>query len=112
MKSTTKPPMKWPNKSLHTSDGNKPHPSWGGWRNFLKSCEIRDKYRGVIYFGKTNCNYIMFTDGLIIENYGYHGHALMSQIREEGVTKVKSNILKIKKEIQDIMNKLKALTSH
>ena len=72
--------------------GEQPDPSWGCWRGFLDSCEVRGKASGVVYCGKTNCNYILFQDGLLVRNFGYHGEALMDRIREEGRAKVRKQI--------------------
>lgn len=70
-------------------NGSQPHPDYGGWWKFLtKHCELRDQARGVRYYGASNCNYILFPCGTLIENYGYHGRVLMQQIRKEGRVKV------------------------
>lgn len=100
--------MKWP-KKLFRLDGSQPHESWGGWKKFLESCEIRDKARGVTFFGKTNCNYILFPNGMIVENFGFHGKALMNRIREKGVVAVKKKIIAQRQEILDAIAKLKAM---
>ena len=99
--------VKFP-KNIRATDGSQPHWSWGGWQKFLKTCEVRDKYRGVIFFGKTNCNYILFADGLLIQNYAYHGVSLMAKIRKYGVAKVKKEIQKDLKELRDIMERLRS----
>jgi hypothetical protein len=61
-----------------------PHPDWGGWQGFLASCEIRDRVGETTYYGKTNCNYILFPDGTLLENYGYHGREVMERVRKLG----------------------------
>lgn len=70
--------------TLHALGGVEPHPSWGGWAAFLVTCELRAVADGVLYYGKTNCNYLIFPDGLIVRNYGYAGEALMNAVRSEG----------------------------
>ncbi len=66
-----------------------PHPSYGTWDNFIKTrCEIRDSHQGVVFYGAVNCNYIVFPDGTLIENFGYHGAAMMARIREVGAEMV------------------------
>lgn len=99
--------MKYP-KNIRTLDGNQPHKDYKGWKNFLKyHTEIRDSYRGVTFFGVTNCNYILFKDGLLICNYGYHGKSLMTRIKEEGITKVKKDLKDGYKEMKKILDRLK-----
>jgi len=88
--------------------GGEPHESWGGWEGFLKSCEVRDKHRGVIFYGKTNCNYIVFPDGTLLQNYGYHGKCLMNRIREEGAKAVKAEMAKERQEFDEILARLRA----
>ena len=95
---------------IKTLNGSEPHESWGGWRNFLDSCELRDMVtegdgivKGVIYYGKVNCNYILFDDGTLIENYGYHGTSLMKKIREEGMDVVLKKIKDCHNEIQKVI---------
>lgn len=93
--------------NIHTSNGKQPHESWGGWEGFLASCEIRDEHDGVRFFGKTNCNYILFPDGLLVCNYGYHGKAMMHEIRDDGREAVASKIKAIHKEVAETVAKLK-----
>ena len=71
-------------RNLRTLDGHEPHPSYGGWENFLRKIELRDEHDGVLFFGSSNCNYIVFPDGTVIENFGFNGPALMSRVRDEG----------------------------
>ena len=93
---------------IHTLDGSKPHPGWGGWRKFLdKQCDLRGVKKGVMYYGVTNCNYILFPDGLLVKNHGYHGLALMSRIETEGVAKVESDIVGWHKYLRAMMAKLR-----
>lgn len=89
---------------LHTRNGYTPHPSWGDWHRFLsRHCEVRGKADGVVWFGATNCNYFVFPDGLIIENYGYHGKALMREIETDGAGKVRARIDTLYNEIQETL---------
>ena len=72
-------------KNIQDANGEEPHSDYGGWANFLREqCEVRDEHDGVRFFGAVNCNYILFPDGYLVRNYGYHGEALMNRIREEG----------------------------
>ena len=77
---------------IRTLDGAVPHPSRGSWRQFLATCEIRDRHEGVIFYNAVNCNYILWPNGVLITNYGYHGRALMNRIREEGPDAVLKDI--------------------
>jgi hypothetical protein len=95
---------------LRTLDGNEPHPSHGGWQNFLDNkCEIRDEVDGVVFHGAVNCNYIVFPDGLLIQNYGYHGNALMSRVRREGWKPIVKQFEDFHQEMQDALGKLKMM---
>jgi len=94
--------VKWL-KKLFTLDGSEPHPDYKGWKNFLKTCEVRDQVRGAIFFGLTNCNYIVFPNGMIVENFGYHGRAMMKKIREKGVVAVKKEIITLRKEFEKFL---------
>jgi hypothetical protein len=75
-------------------DGSEPHPSYGGWANFLANhCEVRDTLTvagegDVIHYGSVNCNYIVLPNGLIIQNYGYQGRILMIEIQEKGYKRI------------------------
>jgi hypothetical protein len=90
--------------------GSEPHPSWGGWAGFLsKRCELRGSSRGVKWYGVTNCNYIVFPDGMLVANYGYHGEALMARIKDEGVKKVKDELVKLHQEWVEIKKRLSFL---
>ena len=61
--------------------------------DFLENdCELRDTFEGVRYFGVTNQNFIVFPDGTVVCNYGYHGRSIMDRIRDEGVDAVFSDI--------------------
>lgn len=72
--------------------GHQPHESWGGWRNYLSSCEHRDEYEGVVCYGRAHCNYVVFPDGTVVENYGVAGRNLMREIRDRGVEVVHEEI--------------------
>ncbi len=99
-------PIKWPDK-LFTLDGSEPHPDNKGWKNFLKTCEVRDQVKGVIFFGITNCNYIVFPNGMIVENYGYHGRSMMEDIRDRGMVAVKKEIIAFRKELEKTLENIK-----
>ena len=51
----------------------------------------------------TNCNYILFPTGDLIQNYGYNGHGLMSRIREEGQEVVLNKMKEDRAEIKRII---------
>ena len=94
---------------LRTLGGNEPHPSKGGWQNFLDTeCEVRDKVDGVVFHGVVNCNYIVFPDGLLIQNYGYHGAALMNRVRKEGWKPIVEQFEKFHQETREMLDDLKA----
>ena len=78
--------------NLTALSGKSPHPSRGGWLNVLKELEIRDVQNNVIYFGVSNCNYIVFPTGEIFENFGFNGKKIMRRIKEEGWSKVLTEI--------------------
>lgn len=72
--------------------GDLPHPDYRGWGGFLETCELRDEIDGVRFYGKTNCNYIVFPRGELIQNFGVHGELLMSRIRKEGGRRILTQI--------------------
>jgi len=82
--------------------GDEPHPSQGSWEEFLAKCERRDECAGTVFYGITNCNYIVFPTGDLAQNYGYHGAALMNRIRNEGWESVLEKIKKCRAEINEI----------
>jgi len=90
-------------KEIKPLNDSELHPDWISWENFLNQCEIRDTYEGIIYYGMTNCNYILFPTGDLIQSYGYHGYGLMSRIREEGSEKILNKIKYDRAEIKKIM---------
>ena len=70
-------------------DGSKPHPDWKGWRGFLKKgTELRREVDGVKFYGNVNCNYILFPDGTLVENFGFWGNVLMDDIELNGAKTV------------------------
>lgn len=95
-----------PIKSL---SGDLPHPSRGTWEEFLaSSCEVRDQCRGVTYYGATNCNYVVFPCGTLVQSYGYKGRALMSEIRRRrSPGRVLAEIKEFHREIDAILHPLK-----
>lgn len=72
-----------------------PHPDYGTWERFLKTCELRDEADGVKHYGRTNCNYLVFPTGELIQNFGFHGKAMMNRIRDNGWQNVLTAIKKI-----------------
>jgi hypothetical protein len=92
---------------IHSLSGSEPHPSWGGWDGFIsKRCELRDSFMGVKQYGATNCNYIVFPDGMMVANYGYHGDSFMARVRDEGVEKVRAEVVKEHQEFVALRVKL------
>lgn len=82
---------------IKSVSGDQPHSSWKGWRNFLKTCEVRDTYTNkaketTTYYGKTNCNYIVFPNGMMVQNYAFHGQNLIDKIKKLGWKRVLTNI--------------------
>lgn len=80
--------------------GGEPHPNYDGWEGFLSECDLRDEADGVKFYGLANCNYVLFPTGELVQNFGYHGRVLMSNVRDHGWEKtldsIKANIAKIK----------------
>ena len=92
---------------IRAINGTAPHPSYGGWKRFLSTCEVRDTEQGVVYYGKSNCNYILLPNGWLIQNYGYHGRVLMESIRKDGVEQVMKRIRANNLMIRRIMRSLR-----
>lgn len=96
--------------------GKQPHESWGGWESFLDTCERRDAVGSgddeVVFYGKTNCNYILFPGGRLVENFGYHGKVLMGRVREEGWRVVLAEIEALHEEIREALRKFHNLGTH
>lgn len=82
---------------IKSLDGHEPHASWGGWEEFLKSCEVRDRHDGVTYYSSSNCNYLVFPDGTLVGNYGFHAKALMTDVRQKGAEWVLASLVEIHK---------------
>lgn len=106
-KHVVKPRNKHKRRDPYMLDGSQPHPSHGGWRKFLDNCELRDKKKGVRYYGRTNCNYILFPDGMIHNNFGSAGQWLMHEIDRHGVKHVQNDLRKEYAEIHNTAIKLK-----
>lgn len=97
-----------PGIKIKSLSGDMPHPDYKGWRKFLETCEIRDEHEGVTYYGTVNCNYILFPDGTLIQNYGYHGRALMYEIRKNGVAATFAKIQEQHREVRATMAHLQS----
>lgn len=108
--------MKLPHErklKLRTLNGNEPHPDWGGWGPFLAACEVRDRSDdGVVFYGHTNCNYIVWPNGIVVCNYGYHGRALMNEIKDEGKNAVLAKIRAAYREFKALLSKLGTTDAH
>lgn len=98
-------------KDIVAINGGQPHESWGGWSGFLQACEVRDMAGSgrnkVVFFGRTNCNYILFPGERLVSNYGYHGWALMNDVRENGWKFVLEKVEQLHGEFDKIMRKLR-----
>ena len=74
--------------------GDQPHADYGGWANFLADrCEITDQCDGVTLYTVCNQNFIVFPDGTLIQNFAYHGHALMAEVHAYGAAHTLATIL-------------------
>lgn len=85
---------------------DEPHPSYGGWHNFLERCTVRDEADGVRFFvgpGAPNCNYILFPCGELVQNFGFQGGVLMKRVREEGATAALEAIMKVRRELRSLL---------
>lgn len=109
--STVPPNTKVPPSEIgpvHPLSRSEPHPDYGGWARFLgEHCNLRRVEDGVRYFGATNCNYILFPDGMLVENYGYHGDILMNMVQENGAAVEGARIKKDHEELDALMKKVR-----
>lgn len=79
---------------------SEPHPSFGGWHMFLQQrTTLRDEVAGVQLYSATNCNFIVFPSGLLIQNYGYHGRAVLARVRENGVAAVEAELREARQQL-------------
>lgn len=92
----------------HTLNGSSPHESWGGWQGFLDSCDVRGKIEGCTWYGKTNCNYFLFSDNTVFENFGFHADNLWRRINEEGADVCLARIKKTTAATRKIIECIKA----
>lgn len=91
---------------IYTLSGDEPHPDNGGWDGFLRTCDVRRWEYGVIFYGVTNCNYILFPCGLLLQNFGYHGHSVMQEIAENGPDAIIAEMKKCHAELKQFMAEL------
>lgn len=79
------------------------HSCYGGWHNYLLSyTKLEEECDGVKFFSICGSNYFVFPSGFLVHNYGYHGRALMNQIRERGASVVEAETLeerRLRKEL-------------
>ena len=102
--SGSRPKRRPPIKAL---GGGEPHPDYGGWRKYLeKHCEVRGKSQGVTWYGVTNCNYILFPCGTLIQNFGYHGRVLMDEVRRRGPVQVLVRLVQRHQELEELLSNL------
>lgn len=91
-----------------TINGSVPHPDHGSWENFIeKHCELRAEVYGVKHYGRTNCNYIVFPTGEMVQNFGYHGWVMMNRVRDKGWVIV---LEEIKQDVRVLKSLIKSLT--
>ena len=95
--------------NIRTLTQDQPRGSYGGWLGFLKTCEVRRWEYGVIYFGLSNCNYILFPDGTLIKNFGFHGDTLMKAVAENGWEPVLKQIKDCHRKMEAAIAVLKAI---
>lgn len=65
--------------NIHTS----PYGTYKNFQDFIENCplEIRDESEFYIYYGSSNCNYILSKrTGNIYENFAYHGKNLFEKL--------------------------------
>ena len=73
--------------------GEEPHPDYGGWYRFItEHCDLRGEMDGVQYYGSANCNYLIWPCGSLVQNFGYHGEALLNRVADEGATPVLASV--------------------
>jgi hypothetical protein len=92
-----------PKPPVQSINGELPHPDYGGWEGFLQTCKFGSCVNGVTHYYSSNCNYIVFPDGTLIENFGYHGQALMNRVDSEGADAVLAAIRKNHQEIKKLL---------
>ena len=87
---------------------DQPHPEYGGWHRFLTEyTDLRDEHEGVLYFGVSNCNYIIFPSGLLVQNFGFNGKALMADVREKGAEHMEKVIRDQREGINRVMDAIR-----
>jgi hypothetical protein len=89
-------------------DGSQPHPSRGRWEDYLTTCELRGEADGTRWYGQVNCNYLVFPNGVIVQNYGYHGRVLLDLVRREGSSKVYADLLRDRRKVQRLLVRIGA----
>jgi hypothetical protein len=96
-----------PSKFETAVEGDLPSETYNrSWATFLQTCELRDTHDGVVFLGSSNCNYIVFPCGYLVQNFGYHGRALMSMVKEGGKEAVLKRLKEQRDEIREIIRKL------
>ena len=71
---------------IRALNGSVPHESYGSWENYfaLGRCEIKEQVDGVTYYNHVNCNYILFPNNVVVQNFGGAGEHVMANVREQG----------------------------
>ncbi len=88
---------------IHTLDYSLPHPDYPDWQSFLNTCSIRYSIKNVVFYNKTNCNYILFPNGTLIKNFGFHGDALMSDILNSSPNIVLNKLINLNNAINSLL---------
>ena len=70
--------------NLRALGGKTPHQSWGKLESergagFLEKHEVKDTRGGVRLYSSSNCHYVLFPSGLVVERFGYHGRLLFEE---------------------------------
>jgi len=92
---------------IHAIDGSQPHETYKGWENFLsQQCEVASIVDGVTHYYYSNCNYIVFPDGTLIENFGFWGNNLMRRVARDGADIVLARLLEQRAELKELLAQL------
>ena len=76
---------------IKTLDGDSPS-FFENWADFLKTCSKINEVNGVIHYRNCNCNYILFPDGTLVQNFAFWGDFLMKQVESRGANEVLTEV--------------------